>query len=100
MSSASTWRPAFFLRTRNSLCCAMAKSAPSNVSTSATATTATSRKSGRQRAPRRPRNELPAQRGGHVGAAIVGTGAYLPPNVVSNDDLIAQYGVDTSDEWI
>jgi len=30
---------------------------------------------------------------------IVGTGAYLPSNVVTNDQLVAE-GVDTSDEWI
>lgn len=35
-----------------------------------------------------------------MGAAIVGTGACLPPNLVSNDDLVEKYGVDTSDEWI
>jgi 3-oxoacyl-[acyl-carrier-protein] synthase-3 len=29
---------------------------------------------------------------------IIGTGSYLPPNVVSNDDLARR--VDTSDEWI
>ncbi|NLJ62570.1 MAG: ketoacyl-ACP synthase III [Alcaligenaceae bacterium] len=34
---------------------------------------------------------------------IIGTGAYLPPRVVSNDDLaaqLAQQGVETSDAWI
>ena len=31
-------------------------------------------------------------------ARIVGTGSYLPPNVVTNDDLARR--VDTSDEWI
>ncbi|KPJ78306.1 MAG: 3-oxoacyl-ACP synthase [Deltaproteobacteria bacterium SG8_13] len=30
---------------------------------------------------------------------ILGTGSYLPPNVLSNDDLVAM-GLDTSDEWI
>ncbi len=30
---------------------------------------------------------------------IIGTGSYLPPNRVSNDDLVAR-GVDTNDEWI
>ena len=30
---------------------------------------------------------------------IVGVGAYLPSNVVTNDQLVAE-GVDTSDEWI
>lgn len=34
---------------------------------------------------------------------IVGTGSYLPPNRVTNDDLarqLAETGVETSDEWI
>ncbi len=30
---------------------------------------------------------------------ILGTGSYLPPKVLSNDDLVAM-GLDTSDEWI
>ena len=30
---------------------------------------------------------------------IVGTGSFLPPKVLSNDDL-RQMGVDTSNEWI
>lgn len=34
-----------------------------------------------------------------MGAAIVGTGAYLPARVVTNDDLV-RMGVDTSDDWI
>lgn len=36
-------------------------------------------------------------------AKIIGSGGYLPPRVVSNDDLaadLATRGVDTSDEWI
>jgi len=36
-------------------------------------------------------------------AKIIGTGAYLPPNVVSNDQLaaeLAEKGVETSDQWI
>ncbi|MGE8591693.1 MAG: beta-ketoacyl-ACP synthase 3, partial [Alcaligenes sp.] len=36
-------------------------------------------------------------------AKIIGTGGYLPPRVVSNDDLaaeLAQKGIETSDEWI
>jgi 3-oxoacyl-[acyl-carrier-protein] synthase III len=33
-------------------------------------------------------------------AYISGTGAYVPPRVVSNDDLRTQYGVDTTHEWI
>ena len=34
---------------------------------------------------------------------IIGTGAYLPPRIVSNDDLaaqLAQDGIETSDQWI
>ena len=34
---------------------------------------------------------------------IIGTGSYLPPHVVSNDDLaaqLAQDGIETSDQWI
>ena len=34
---------------------------------------------------------------------IVGTGSYLPPRRVTNDDLVAQlaeHGIETSDEWI
>ena len=30
---------------------------------------------------------------------IIGTGSYVPPNIVTNDDLVQQ-GLDTSDEWI
>ena len=33
-------------------------------------------------------------------AYISGTGFYVPPTVVTNDDLVRQYGIDTSDEWI
>lgn len=33
-------------------------------------------------------------------AYISGTGFYVPPRVVTNDDLVAQYGIDTSHEWI
>ena len=33
-------------------------------------------------------------------AYIAGTGFYVPPTVVTNDDLVNQYGIDTSDEWI
>lgn len=32
-------------------------------------------------------------------ARITGTGSYLPPTALSNDDLVSR-GVDTSDEWI
>ncbi|AIL33251.1 beta-ketoacyl-ACP synthase III [Basilea psittacipulmonis] len=38
-----------------------------------------------------------------VFAKIIGTGSYLPKNVVTNDDLaerLAKLGVETSDEWI
>jgi len=33
-------------------------------------------------------------------AYISGTGSYVPPRVVTNDDLATQYGIDTTDEWI
>ena len=33
-------------------------------------------------------------------AYISGTGHYHPSNVVTNDDLITKYGIDTSNEWI
>jgi 3-oxoacyl-[acyl-carrier-protein] synthase-3 len=33
-------------------------------------------------------------------AYISGTGFYVPPRVVSNDDLVRDYGMDTTDEWI
>ncbi len=33
-------------------------------------------------------------------AYISGSGGYVPPRVVTNDDLVEQYGIDTSDEWI
>lgn len=33
-------------------------------------------------------------------AYISGTGFYVPPRVVTNDDLVEQYGIDTSHEWI
>lgn len=33
-------------------------------------------------------------------AYISGTGYYVPPRVVTNDDLVSQYGIDTSNEWI
>jgi len=33
-------------------------------------------------------------------AYISGTGFYVPPKVVTNDDLKTVYGIDTSDEWI
>lgn len=34
------------------------------------------------------------------GARILGTGSYVPPDVVNNDDLVARYGIDTDDAWI
>ncbi|HVH98300.1 MAG TPA: beta-ketoacyl-ACP synthase III [Enhygromyxa sp.] len=33
-------------------------------------------------------------------AIISGTGFYVPPRVVTNDDLIREFGIETSDEWI
>lgn len=33
-------------------------------------------------------------------AFISGTGFYVPPRRVTNDDLRAQYGIDTTNEWI
>lgn len=33
-------------------------------------------------------------------AYISGTGGYVPPRVVTNDDLRTEFGIDTSDEWI
>jgi 3-oxoacyl-[acyl-carrier-protein] synthase-3 len=33
-------------------------------------------------------------------AYISGTGFYVPPRVVTNDDLKTQYGIDTNHEWI
>ena len=33
-------------------------------------------------------------------AIITGTGGYVPPRVVTNDDLRTQYGIDTTHEWI
>jgi len=30
----------------------------------------------------------------------MGVGYYVPPRVVTNDDLVKLYGIDTSDEWI
>jgi len=31
---------------------------------------------------------------------IIGTGTYLPARKVTNDDLVKQFGIDTSDAWI
>lgn len=33
-------------------------------------------------------------------AYISGTGFFVPDDVVTNDDLVVRYGVDTTDEWI
>ena len=33
-------------------------------------------------------------------AYISGTGFYVPERVVTNDDLVKQYGIDTTNEWI
>ncbi len=33
-------------------------------------------------------------------AYISGTGGYVPPRVVTNDQLASEYGIDTTDEWI
>ncbi len=33
-------------------------------------------------------------------AMISGTGFYVPPRVVTNQDLVEQYGIDTNNEWI
>ncbi|MCO4771977.1 MAG: ketoacyl-ACP synthase III [Deltaproteobacteria bacterium] len=33
-------------------------------------------------------------------AYISGTGGYVPPRVVTNEDLTNEYGIETSDEWI
>lgn len=35
-----------------------------------------------------------------INAYISGTGFYVPPRVVTNDDLVNDYGMETSDEWI
>jgi 3-oxoacyl-[acyl-carrier-protein] synthase-3 len=35
-----------------------------------------------------------------INAYISGTGFYVPPRVVTNDDLVQQFGMETSDEWI
>jgi 3-oxoacyl-[acyl-carrier-protein] synthase-3 len=33
-------------------------------------------------------------------AYISGTGGYVPPDVVTNDELATRFGIDTNDEWI
>lgn len=36
----------------------------------------------------------------NIRSKVLGVGHYLPPRVVTNDDLAKTYGIDTSDEWI
>ena len=33
-------------------------------------------------------------------AYISGTGLYLPPDIVTNEELIERYGIDSTNEWI
>jgi 3-oxoacyl-[acyl-carrier-protein] synthase-3 len=33
-------------------------------------------------------------------ARITGTGGYVPPRIVKNEDLVASYGIETDNEWI
>lgn len=35
-----------------------------------------------------------------IRSKILGVGYYVPPRVVTNNDLATKYGIDTSDEWI
>lgn len=35
-----------------------------------------------------------------TGAYISGTGGFVPERIVTNEDLIAQYGIETDNEWI
>lgn len=35
-----------------------------------------------------------------IKSKILGIGHYVPPRVVTNNDLVREYGIDTSDEWI
>ena len=35
-----------------------------------------------------------------INAYISGTGSYVPPRVVTNDDLAKEFGIDTNHEWI
>jgi 3-oxoacyl-[acyl-carrier-protein] synthase-3 len=39
-------------------------------------------------------NNLPSR------SKFLGVGYYVPPRVVTNDDLVKDYGIDTTDEWI
>lgn len=36
----------------------------------------------------------------NIKSKIYGVGYYVPPRVVTNDDLVKTYGIDTSDEWV
>lgn len=36
----------------------------------------------------------------NIRSKILGVGYYVPPQVVTNDDLVKKYGIDTSDEWV
>ena len=42
----------------------------------------------------------PCPVGGRFAADIVGTGSYVPERVLTNDDVIAIEGIQSSDEWI
>ena len=33
-------------------------------------------------------------------AFISGTGSHVPSDVVTNEELVSRYGIDTSNEWI
>src|SRR5690606_7619122 len=46
----------------------------------------------------RPDPNEPCDRGGHMGSVIVGTGAGIPEQVVTNHDLARI--MDTTDEWV
>lgn len=35
-----------------------------------------------------------------IRSKIFGVGYHVPPRVVTNDDLVKSYGIDTSDEWV
>lgn len=36
----------------------------------------------------------------NIRSKILGVGYYVPPRIVRNQDLVSQYGIDTSDDWI
>jgi len=48
----------------------------------------------------RPRTGARPQGATMPNAYISGTGFYVPPRIVKNDDLASIYGIETSDEWI